>query len=91
VSLTGTEIHVEARSAMRKVGPNAVVDGILGEDLAAFFLGIGGLALDVKGFKADLSTNKLMAFGGLTLDLIGMVTGADGVVTDVGCESTATG
>jgi hypothetical protein len=88
-------IHVFAFEAAQSNGcnalPNAVVDGILGEDLAAFFLGIGGLALDVKGFKADLSTNKLMAFGGLTLDLIGMVTGADGVVTDVGCESTAPG
>lgn len=88
-------IHVFAFEATQSNGcnglPNAIVDGILGEDLAAFFLGIGGLALDVIGFKADLSTNKLMAFGGLTLDLIGMVTGTDGVVTDVGCESTATG
>ncbi len=71
--------------------PNDVVDALLGMDIAAFVLGVGGMALDIKGLGADLPQNKGLAFAGLALDVTGIVTGAAGIATDVAAESTATG
>jgi len=71
--------------------PNAIVDALLGEDMAAFFLGLGGLALDLKGVFSSAPTNKLIALGGLGFDGAGLFTGLKGIQTDLTCESTATG
>lgn len=71
--------------------PNAIVDGLLTEDVAGFFLGLGGLALDMKGLTADGNANRLMAFGGPAPDGVGLYTGVNGILGDISCEATATG
>lgn len=91
----GLALHVWAFEAIQPNGcndlPNILVDSLLGEDIAAFLLGLGGLGLDIKGFGSDFSSNKILAVGGLGLDGYGIYTGVNGINTDIGCESTATG
>jgi hypothetical protein len=71
--------------------PNAIVDGLLGEDAAAFVLGVGGLALGGKGVFAPDPMDKLLAVGGLGLGGAGLYTGLKQIQTDLSCESMATG
>lgn len=71
--------------------PNIYVDGYLFTDLVGFAFGIGGVPLDLKGLGATATLNRVAAGGGFVLDLIGLYSSAQSVLSDVACESTATG